>query len=217
MLDFDEAKDRVLMGPERKSMFISDEEKRTTAYHEAGHALVGHLLPGTDPLHKVTIIPRGQALGLTQHLPLEDRHTYSRSYILNLITMMMGGRAAEELILKDITNGAGNDIKNATQLARRMVCEWGMSEKLGPISFGENDEVFLGRDILKERSMSEEIAAAIDREVREIVEQSHERAKTLLANNRDKLEKLAHKLIELEVIEGSQLEKILDEHDAVVA
>jgi cell division protease FtsH len=211
MHDFDEAKDRVLMGPERKSMFISDEEKKTTAYHEAGHALVGYLLPGTDPLHKVTIIPRGQALGLTQHLPLEDRHTYSRSYILNLITMMMGGRAAEELILRDITNGAGNDIRNATHLARRMVCEWGMSDKLGPISFGENDEVFLGRDILKERTFSEEIAAAIDREVRTIVEQCHERATTLLLENREKLEKLSHKLVELEVIEGSQLEKILNE------
>ncbi|RJP24659.1 MAG: ATP-dependent metallopeptidase FtsH/Yme1/Tma family protein [Candidatus Abyssobacteria bacterium SURF_5] len=211
MHDFDEAKDRVLMGPERKSMFISDEEKKTTAYHEAGHALVGYLLPGTDPLHKVTIIPRGQALGLTQHLPLEDRHTYSRSYILNLITMMMGGRAAEELILKDITNGAGNDIRNATHLARRMVCEWGMSDKLGPVSFGENDEVFLGRDILKERNFSEEIAAAIDKEVRTVVETCHERATTLLLENREKLEKLAHKLIELEVIEGSQLEKILNE------
>ncbi len=211
MHDFDEAKDRVLMGPERKSLFISDEEKKTTAYHEAGHALVGYLLPGTDPLHKVTIIPRGQALGLTQHLPLEDRHTYSRSYILNLITMMMGGRAAEELILKDVTNGAGNDIRNATHLARRMICEWGMSDKLGPVSFGENDEVFLGRDILKERNFSEEIAAAIDAEVRDVVEQCHKRATSLLLENRQKLEKLAHKLIELEVIEGSQLEKVLNE------
>jgi cell division protease FtsH len=191
-------------------MFISDEEKKTTAYHEAGHALVGYLLPGTDPLHKVTIIPRGQALGLTQHLPIEDRHTYSRSYILNLITMMMGGRAAEELILKDVTNGAGNDIRNATHLARRMVCEWGMS-KLGPVSFGENDEVFLGRDILKERNFSEEIAAAIDGEVRTIVENCHGRATKLLLENREKLEKLAHKLVELEVIEGSQLEKILND------
>ncbi len=209
--DFEEAKDRVLMGPERKSMFISEEEKRTTAYHEAGHALVGHLLPGMDPLHKVTIIPRGRALGLTQHLPLEDRHTYSRTYITNLITMMLGGRAAEELVLQDITNGAGNDIKNASQLARRMVCEWGMSEKLGPISFGENDEVFLGRDILKERNFSEEIAAEIDKEIREIVERCHERAKVLLKENREKLDKVARKLIELEVIEGNQLDKILDE------
>ena len=213
MQDFEEAKDRVLMGPERKSMFISEEEKGTTAYHEAGHALVGHLLPDTDPLHKVTIIPRGRALGLTQHLPLEDRHTYSRKYILGLITMMMGGRAAEEMVLKDITNGAGNDIKNATQLARRMVCEWGMSEKLGPISFGENDEVFLGRDFLKERNFSEEIAAEIDREVRQIVDECYKRAKTLLMENRDKLERLAGRLIELEVIEGNQLEKILNEQD----
>jgi cell division protease FtsH len=213
MQDFEEAKDKVLMGPERKSLFISEEEKRTTAYHEAGHALVGYLLPDTDPLHKVTIIPRGRALGLTQHLPLEDRHTYSRGYILSLITMMMGGRAAEEMILKDITNGAGNDIKNASQLARRMVCEWGMSEKLGPISFGENDEVFLGRDFLKERNFSEEIAAEIDKEVRQIVEKCHKSAKELLAKNEDKLERLARKLIELEVIEGSQLEKILNEQD----
>ncbi|GAB4340187.1 MAG: ATP-dependent zinc metalloprotease FtsH [Candidatus Abyssubacteria bacterium] len=217
MHDFEEAKDRVLMGPERKSMFISDEEKRTTAYHEAGHALVGHLLPGMDPLHKVTIIPRGRALGLTQHLPIEDRHTYSRAYIINLITMMMGGRAAEELILKDITNGAGNDIKNATHLARRMVCEWGMSEMIGPISFGENDEVFLGRDILKERNFSEEIAAVIDKEVRRIVDGAHERAKNLLIENKEKLMKLANKLIELEVIEGNQLDRILNEQEQPVS
>ena len=211
MDDFEEAKDRVLMGPERKSMFISEEEKNTTAYHEAGHALVGYLLPGSDPLHKVTIIPRGRALGLTQHLPIEDRHTYSRSYILNLITMMMGGRAAEGLIFDDITNGAGNDIKNATQLARKMVCEWGMSDSIGPVAFGEDDEVFLGRDLLKERNMSEQIAAEIDSEVRAIIGSCFERAKKLLTENRDKLERLAAKLIELEVIEGNQLEAIFNE------
>ncbi len=211
MQDFEEAKDRVLMGPERKSMFISEDEKRNTAYHEAGHALVGYLIPGSDPLHKVTIIPRGRALGLTQHLPIEDRHTYSRNYILNLITIMMGGRAAEGLILEDITNGAGNDIKNSTALARRMVCEWGMSEKIGPVAFGENDEVFLGRDILKERNFSEEIAAAIDREVLGVINSCFDRAKELLSENRDKLERLALKLIEVEVIEGSQLEAILNE------
>ena len=210
MQDFEEAKDRVLMGPERKSMFISEDEKLNTAYHEAGHALVGYMLPDTDPLHKVTIIPRGRALGLTQHLPIEDRHTYSRSYILNLITMMMGGRAAEELMLHDITNGAGNDIKNASQLARRMVCEWGMSEKLGPISFGENDEVFLGRDFLKERDFSEEIAAEIDKEVRRIIDDCYKRAKNLLVENKEKLERVSTKLMELEVIDGSQLEKILN-------
>ncbi len=210
MVDFEEAKDKVLMGPERKSMFISEDEKRNTAYHEAGHALVGHLLPDSDPLHKVTIIPRGRALGLTQHLPIEDRHTYSRNYILNMITMMMGGRAAEALFLDDITSGAQNDIKNSSQLARRMVCEWGMSEKLGPISFGGNDEVFLGRDILKERNFSEEIAAEIDREVRAIVDSCSERAIKLLTENREKLERLAVKLIELEVIEGHQLEAILN-------
>ncbi len=211
MLDFEEAKDKVLMGPERKSMFISEDEKRNTAYHEAGHALVGHLLPDSDPLHKVTIIPRGRALGLTQHLPIEDRHTYSRKYIFNLITMMMGGRAAEGIMLDDITNGAGNDIQNATRLARRMVCEWGMSDKIGPVSFGGDEEVFLGRDILKERNFSEEMAAEIDREVRRIVDDCFERAKKLLVENRDKLERLASKLIELEVIEGHQLEAILNE------
>ena len=211
MDDFEEAKDKVLMGPERKSMFISEEEKRNTAYHEAGHALVGYLLPDTDPLHKVTIIPRGSALGLTQHLPIEDRHTYSRKYILNLITMMMGGRAAEGIMLDDITNGAGNDIKRSTQLARRMVCEWGMSDKIGPVSFGENDEVFLGRDILKERNFSESIAAEIDQEVRHIVDGCFERAEKLLVDNRDRLEKLARRLIEVEVIEGHQLEAILNE------
>ena len=211
MEDFEEAKDKVLMGPERRSMFISEEEKKNTAYHEAGHALVGYLLPGTDPLHKVTIIPRGRALGLTQHLPIEDRHTYSRNYLLNLITMMMGGRAAEGMVLDDITNGAGNDIKHSTELARRMVCEWGMSDKIGPVSFGENDEVFLGRDILKERNFSEASASEIDREVRRIVDECFERANQLLAENRDKLERLAVKLIELEVIEGNQLEAILNE------
>ncbi|NQU09109.1 MAG: cell division protein FtsH, partial [Candidatus Abyssubacteria bacterium] len=205
------AKDKVLMGPERRSMFISEAEKRNTAYHEAGHALVGYLLPGTDPLHKVTIIPRGRALGLTQHLPIEDRHTYSRNYLLNLITMMMGGRAAEGMVLDDITNGAGNDIKHSTELARRMVCEWGMSDKIGPISFGENDEIFLGRDLLKERNFSEAIASEIDQEVRRIVGECFERANQLLAENRDKLERLADKLIELEVIEGNQLEAILNE------
>jgi cell division protease FtsH len=211
MHDFEEAKDKVLMGPERKSLFISEEEKRNTAYHEAGHALVGHLLPGTDPLHKVTIIPRGQALGLTMHLPIEDRHTYSRSYIINLITMMMGGRAAEGLVLKDITNGARNDIKNASGLARKMVTEWGMSEKFGPVAFGENEEVFLGRDILKDRNFSEAIAAEIDNEVRSIVVSCSEKAMKLLTENREKLERLALKLIELEVIEGHQLEAILNE------
>jgi cell division protease FtsH len=211
MEDFEEAKDKVLMGPERRSMFISEAEKRNTAYHEAGHALVGYLLPGTDPLHKVTIIPRGRALGLTQHLPIEDRHTYSRNYLLNLITMMMGGRAAEGIVLDDITNGAGNDIKHSTELARRMVCEWGMSDRIGPISFGENDEIFLGRDLLKERNFSEAIASEIDQEVRRIVGECFERAKQLLAENRDKLERLAIKLIELEVIEGNQLEAILNE------
>ena len=211
MADFEEAKDRVLMGPERKSLFISEDEKQNTAYHEAGHALVGYLLPGTDPLHKVTIIPRGRALGITQHLPIEDRHTYSRKYILDLITMMMGGRAAEGLLTDDITNGAGNDIKTATGLARRMVCEWGMSETIGPVAFSDNDEIFLGRDILKERNFSEEMAAEIDKEVRQIIESSFERAKKLLSENRDKLERLSAKLIEVEVIEGHQLEAILNE------
>ena len=209
MVDFEEAKDRVLMGPERRSMFISEKEKRMTAFHEAGHALVGALLPNTDPVHKVTIIPRGRALGLTQHLPIEDRHSYSRSYLTDLLAMMLGGRAAEEITFGEMTSGAGNDIQKATELARRMVCEWGMSEALGPISFGSNDEVFLGRDFLKERNYSEEVARRIDEEIRRLVQAAHQQGIQLLTEHNDLLNRVANALIEFETLEGHQLEAVI--------
>ena len=170
MSDFEYAKDKVLMGTERKSMVISDEEKKNTAYHETGHALVARMLPGTDPIHKVTIIPRGRALGLTQQLPVDEKHTYPREFLLNNIVILLGGRAAEELILKDFTTGAGNDIERATNLARKMVCEWGMSDEMGPLSYGKKEEqIFLGREFATHKDYSEETAQKIDKEVSRIV------------------------------------------------
>src|SRR5215217_9601791 len=164
------AKDKVLMGAERKSMILSDEEKRITAYHEAGHALMAKLLPGTDPVHKVTIIPRGRALGVTMQLPTDDRHNYSKDFLYNNLAILLGGRVAEELVLNHITTGAGNDIERATDLARKMVCEWGMSE-LGPLSFGKKEEqIFLGREIAQHRDYSESTAIAIDKQVRKLVD-----------------------------------------------
>jgi len=170
MGDFEFAKDKVLMGVERKSMVISDEEKRNTAYHESGHALVARLLPGTDPIHKVTIIPRGRALGLTQQLPEDEKHTYPKKYLLNNIAILLGGRTAEELILKDFTTGSGNDIERATNLARKMVCEWGMSEAMGPLTYGKKEEqIFLGREFATHKDYSEDTAQRIDGEVSRIV------------------------------------------------
>jgi len=212
MEDFDEAKDRVLMGLERRSMLISDRDRRMTAFHEAGHALVGRLLPGTDPLYKVTIIPRGRALGVTHFLPVEDRHTYPKTYLINNITYMMGGRAAEELMFNEISNGAGNDIRMATEIARRMVCEWGMSERLGPVNYTGSEEVFLGRDLLKERSFSDEFAAKIDEEVHEIITSAHKHARQILTEHRDLLEAVATSLIEKEVLEGPDLDAIIKQH-----
>ena len=175
MIDFEHAKDKVLMGVERKSMVLTENEKRTTAYHEAGHTLVGKFMPGTDPIHKVTIIPRGMALGVTQTLPNEDRVNLSRERAENNISFLMGGRVAEELVLKQKTTGAGNDIERATELARRMVCEWGMSDVLGPITFGKKEEaIFLGREIAQHRDYSEQTAQTIDREVRDIVERNYQ-------------------------------------------
>ncbi|MBK6916986.1 MAG: ATP-dependent zinc metalloprotease FtsH [Deltaproteobacteria bacterium] len=200
--DFERAKDKVLMGAERKSVMISDEEKRTTAWHEAGHTLVAMMLPGehVDPIHKVTIIPRGQALGVTQQLPVEDRHNIERRYAEARIAILMGGRIAEELALSgQQTTGAGNDIEVATSLARRMVCEWGMSDRLGPIAYGKNEtEPFLGRELSRPQNYSEATAQAIDQEVRGIVMGQYERAKDLLATHRDALERLAKALIERE-------------------
>jgi cell division protease FtsH len=210
MSDFEAAKDKVMMGLERKSMILSEEEKRTTAFHEAGHALVARLLPGADPLHKVTIIPRGRALGLTQQLPQDDRHNYTRDYLLGRIAILMGGRVAEEVVFSQQTTGASNDIERATQLARRMVCEWGMSDALGPLNFGKReDTVFLGRDIAQPRDYSEETAIQIDGEVRRIVEENHQRARQILVDNRDVLDAIAFALLERETLDLKEMDEII--------
>ena len=210
VIDFEMAKDKVLMGAERKSLILSDEEKRTTAYHEAGHALIAKLIPGTDPVHKVTIIPRGRALGVTMQLPTDDRHGYSKVYLYNQLAILMGGRVAEELVLKDMTTGAGNDIERATDLARKMVCEWGMSEKMGPLTFGKhNEQVFLGRELGSQRDFSEQIAMEIDEEVKRLVMENYERAKRLLTENMTSLKKLAEALLEKEVLDGSDIDQII--------
>jgi len=209
-IDLEQAKDKVLMGVERKSMIIPLEERRITAYHEAGHTLVAKMIPGTDPIHKVTIIPRGRALGLTQQLPIDERHTYPKDYLLNNITVMMGGRAAEELVLSRQTTGAGNDIERCTEIARKMVCEWGMSEKLGPLAFGQKEEhIFLGREFAQHRDYSEETARLIDEEIRTIVTQSYEKAKEILQKNMGTLHQLASTLLEKEVLDGHQIEGII--------
>jgi len=212
MDDFEMAKDKVMMGAERRSMIISDEEKRNTAYHEAGHALVAKLLPGADPIHKVTIIPRGMALGLTQQLPMDEKHTYPREYLLNNLVILFGGRVAEELVLEHMTTGAGNDIEKATDLARRMVCEWGMSEKLGPMTFGKKEEeIFLGRDFTQKVDYSENTAIEIDAEVRRIIQESYHRAKDMLKSNLGLLHKVAETLLEKEVLDGSEIDAIVRE------
>ncbi len=210
MHDFDEAKDKLLMGRERKSMIISEEEKKNTAYHEAGHAIVARLTPGTDPIHKVSIIPRGMALGLTQQLPIDDRHTHSKEYLLANISVLMGGRVAEELVLNHMTTGAGNDIERATELARKMVCEWGMSEKIGPLSFGKKDEhVFLGKEMAHGRDFSEETARAIDSEIKRIVVENYNKAKKILEDGMDILHKVAEALLEREVLDRNELDNII--------
>jgi cell division protease FtsH len=212
MLDFELAKDKVMMGAERRSMIISDDEKRNTAFHEAGHALVAKLLPGADPIHKVTIIPRGMALGLTQQLPMDEKHTYPREYLLNNLVILFGGRVAEELVLNHMTTGAGNDIEKATDLARRMVCEWGMSEKLGPMTFGKKEEeIFLGRDFTQKVDYSESTAIEIDAEVRRIIQESYHKAKNLLKENLRLLHKVAESLLEKEVLDGSEIDAIVRE------
>ncbi|TLY21037.1 MAG: ATP-dependent metallopeptidase FtsH/Yme1/Tma family protein [Nitrospirae bacterium] len=208
--DFEFAKDKVLMGVERKSMVLTEQEKRTTAYHEAGHALMAKLLPGTDPVHKVTIIPRGRALGLTMQLPVDDRHSYSKEFLYNNLAILMGGRVAEELVFKQITTGAGNDIERATDLARKMVCEWGMSDELGPLTFGKKDEeIFLGREIATRRDYSEEIALKIDSEVKRLVTENYERAKRMLRENMAALRALAEALLEKEVLEAAAIDQII--------
>jgi cell division protease FtsH len=214
MEDFEQAKDKVLMGAERKSMVISPEEKKLTAYHEAGHALVAKLLPGTDPIHKVTIIPRGMSLGLTQQLPIDEKHTYPREYLNNSIAILLGGRAAEELIFKDVTTGAGNDLERATDMARKMVCEWGMSDKLGPLTYGKKEEqIFLGREIAQHRDFSESTAVEIDSEVKKIVSKNHERVQKLLSDNIDVLKRLAENLLERESLDKDEVDSIVDGKD----
>ena len=208
--DFEEAKDKVMMGSERKSMIISDEEKRNTAYHEAGHTLVARMLPGTDPIHKVTIIPRGRALGLTQQLPIDEKHTYPRTYLLSNLAVLMGGRAAEELVLDDMTTGAGNDIERATDMARKMICEWGMSETLGPLMFGKKEEqIFLGREFAQHRDYSEKTAEAIDNEIKRLVIDAYESAKGILVEHDSALHALAKSLLEKETLDATDVDKII--------
>jgi len=210
MQDFEDAKDKVLMGVERRSLLISDEEKRWIAYHEAGHTLVSRMIPGTDPIHKVSIIPRGRALGITQQLPLDDKRIYSRKYCLNQLAVMLGGRAAEQLIFGEVSTGAHDDIEKATTLAKKMVCEWGMSAEVGPLTFGkESDQIFLGRELGMHRTFSEETARVIDNEIRRFVEDQAERAYKIVTENKDKLDKLAHVLLEKENLSGEEVDKIL--------
>ncbi len=210
MRHFEEAKDKVMMGTERKSLIISDKEKKVTAYHESGHVLVAKFLPEADPVHKVTIIPRGRALGVTTYLPIDEKHTYSREYLETMITYALGGRAAEKLVFDQLTTGAGNDIERATELARKMVCEWGMSEKLGPLSYGaKEEELFLGREITKTRNFSEQTAIAIDTEIKEIVTRSMKRADKILKDHKKLLHRLSNALLEREILDSDEIDKII--------
>jgi cell division protease FtsH len=210
MADFETSKDKVLMGAERKSMILSEEEKKNTAYHEAGHALVALTVPHADPLHKVTIIPRGMALGVTMQLPLDDKHTYTRDYLESRLAIMMGGRAAEEIFLNHITTGAGNDIEQATEVARRMVCEWGMSD-LGPLAYGKNQqEIFLGRDLATQRDFSEDTAIKIDLEVKKFVSTGYNRAHDVLTSNRDALVRISQALLVREVLDASEVKLLIE-------
>ncbi|MCL5980259.1 MAG: ATP-dependent metallopeptidase FtsH/Yme1/Tma family protein, partial [Gammaproteobacteria bacterium] len=213
MHDFEDAKDKVMMGAERKSVVMSDKQRETTAYHESGHAVVAKLLPGTDPVHKVTIIPRGRALGLTMQLPTEDRFNYERNDLLSNISILMGGRIAEEVFLNQMTTGAGNDIERATDLARRMVTQWGMST-LGPMVIGEKEEeVFLGREITKHSNISEETARTVDEEVRRIIQDQYQIARGLIEGNRDKVETMARALLKYETLDANQVNDIMSGHD----
>jgi cell division protease FtsH len=210
MYDFELAKDKVLMGAERKSLLLTEDEKKVTAYHEAGHATVAALMPHADPLHKVTIIPRGMALGLTMQLPETDKHNYTREYLSTQIAVMMGGRLAEEIFLSQMSTGAGNDIERATELARKMVCEWGMSS-LGPLTFGKKEEqIFLGRELAQHRDFSEETAREIDAEVRRFVNTGYDSARQIIENNRDLLSTIALSLLEREVLDAGELKLILE-------
>jgi cell division protease FtsH len=218
MLDFEFAKDKVLMGSERRSMIINDQEKKVTAVHEAGHALLAVLLPHADPVHKVTIIPRGMALGVTMQLPVDDKHNYSRDYLNDQIAILLGGRIAEEITMKGMTTGAGNDLERSTELARKMVCEWGMSDQMGPLTFGKKEEqIFLGREIAQHQDYSEDTAIHIDQEIKRVVITNYDRARKLLEENRDALGRIAEELLAREVLDADQVRKIvagerLEEH-----
>ena len=210
MADFEFAKDKVLMGTERRSMIISDEEKQITAVHEAGHALLAVLLPNADPIHKVTIIPRGMALGVTLQLPVDDKHSYSREYLDDQIAVLLGGRIAEEITNDSITTGAGNDLERVTELARKMICEWGMSDMMGPLTFGKKEEqIFLGREIAQHQDYSEETAIRIDQEVKRVVMENYKRSRSLLEENRAMLVKMAEELLVREVLEGAQVRRLV--------
>jgi cell division protease FtsH len=210
MQDFEQSKDKVLMGAERKSLILSERERANTAFHEAGHTLVARSLPGTDPIHKVTIIPRGRALGLTQQLPLDERHTYPKEYLTATLCVLLGGRAAEELIFNHFTTGAGNDLERATELARKMVCNWGMSEELGPVTFGKREEhIFLGREFAQSKDFSEETARLIDAAIKNLVVSAYEQAKGVLTRRRDQLQALAQALLEKETLDAREIDNIL--------
>ncbi|OGU55905.1 MAG: cell division protein FtsH [Ignavibacteria bacterium RBG_13_36_8] len=210
MEDFEEAKDKVMMGMERKSLIISEEEKKLTAYHEIGHVLVARMIPEADPVHKVTIIPRGRALGVTTYLPVDEKHTYSKEYLEAMITYALGGRAAEKLVFNRFTTGAGNDIEKSTNIARKMVCEWGMSEKLGPLSYGaKEEEIFLGREITRHKDFSEETAKQIDLEIKNIIDSCMDRADKILNENIEILHKLSQELLEREILDGEEIDKVM--------
>jgi cell division protease FtsH len=206
MADFEYAKDKVMMGSERRSMIITEEEKRVTAIHEAGHALLAVLLPNADPVHKVTIIPRGMALGVTMQLPVDDKHNYSREYLMDQIAILLGGRIAEEITNGKLTTGAGNDLERVTDLARKMVCEWGMSDAMGPLTFGKRDEqIFLGREISRAQDYSEGTAMSIDQEVKKFVMDNYDRARTVLTEQKSALMKIADALLLREVLDADQV------------
>ncbi|MFI5143496.1 MAG: ATP-dependent metallopeptidase FtsH/Yme1/Tma family protein, partial [Thermoanaerobaculales bacterium] len=217
MADFEFAKDKVMMGAERRSLALSEEEKRVVAYHEAGHALVAAVLPNADPLHKVTIVPRGLALGLTQQLPEEDRYLHARSYLQDELVVLMGGRLAEQIVFGDeaVTTGAGNDLERATELARKMVCEWGMSS-MGPLTFGKREEaIFLGKEFARHQDYSESTAVEIDNEIKRLVETAYNRAREVLNSHRPVLDKIAAALLEREVLEGDEVYHMVSDHTGV--
>ncbi len=210
MEDLEAAKDKVMMGVERKSLLITEKEKKSTSYHESGHVLVAKLIPDSNPVHKVTIIPRGRALGVTSYLPIDERHNYSKQYLENMLCHLLGGRVAEMLVLNELTTGAGNDIERSTDIARKMVCEWGMSEKLGPLTFGKKDEeIFLGREITRSKEVSNRTSDIIDEEIVRIVREASNRAEKLISNNLDKLHRLAAALLEHEILDGNQIDMVL--------